>query len=168
MCDLLMRGAGAGTWGGGRSLRKGISQKQFHDTPLRGLCKMNTRKRVKFFSTMIYMDDILKITRGRKTCSSINPPVAYCRFHKEILNSSLYTSFKVSACSQMHVDVCLIVPHGASKISLKGYRRPGVSGGHPRWPNGAAGSLNDTGDFWQQVLLILCPYSTKSTFAQCL
>lgn len=48
-----MRGAGASTWGGGRSLRKGISQKEFHDTPPRGLCKMDIRKRDKFFYTLI-------------------------------------------------------------------------------------------------------------------
>lgn len=47
VCDLLMRGTGAGTGGDGRSLRKGISQKLFHEGQT---CKKRTRKLVKSFA----------------------------------------------------------------------------------------------------------------------
>lgn len=61
-----MRGAGAGIWGGGRSLGKGISQKQFHNTPPRELRKMNNRKRGEFLDTLIWIDDMLKTCEVEK------------------------------------------------------------------------------------------------------
>lgn len=56
----------------------------------------------------------------------VDPKNKFSARQKKQQSVHIFSGFKVSAYSRKHVHVCLIALHGASKISLWAYKRPGV------------------------------------------